>query len=276
MPVVTEDLALPTGIPARKLTVKYTLHDDRGPRLGFDDANGETIVGPVVATIDAATGVTTATLTANADITPSGLRWLREVTGPGFGWSDYIEVPDGAGPYDVSDILTAAPASVEEAALARLRSSMVPLVRTATEASFTINTTTYADLQSAGTSTSRPMDIVVPRASAGDFVRFGASGCWLNEAVAGYLNIATIVGGSVVNHVYTTGSHGAEGWQAISGAYTPISGECRPYQIVSGDIEDGSVRFRLRAKLGAAGSKMLLAYFGGISEFSWWATGPLH
>jgi len=112
MPVVNETLDLPgAGSPAAAVTVEL-VGTNGLPVQGFV---GTTIVGILSPTVTA--GAWTATLVANSLITPSGTRYLRTVKIGARTYYDYLLVPDGAGPYDVEDILSTAPAALADAAL---------------------------------------------------------------------------------------------------------------------------------------------------------------
>jgi len=111
----------------------------------------------------------------------------------------------------------------------------------------------WADLTTA-------MDIAL-NCQVGDVIEYGLNGFWSNEASPAYLDVATIVGGSAVNHFLSggnTANSGVSAWvaQPVS-AYKPFSGSVL-YTVVAGDISSGQVTFRLRC-LGSGSTRTLRA-----------------
>ena len=120
-----------------------------------------------------------------------------------------------------------------------------------TAGSYTLNSTTWANVDTG-------LDYVVP-AQVGDVLLVQVSGLWGGEAVNGYLDAATIVGGSPVNHVGGTGGateRGVAGWEGEASAVTPIGGGIQ-YVVQAGDISGGNVTLRLRYRTSAAANRTL-------------------
>lgn len=107
MPIVTETLALPDGTAPRRANVHVRLVVP-----GYTD-DDRTILSSRTLTADE-DGVWEADLTANADITPANTYY--EVTR--LNSTVTIVVPDGAGPYQLQDLLVDDPADLDESALA--------------------------------------------------------------------------------------------------------------------------------------------------------------
>jgi hypothetical protein len=110
--------------------------------------------------------------------------------------------------------------------------------------------TTWAAFASDGT-----WDLVIP-ATAGDVLELGVSAAWNSgSAVYSYLDLGTIVSGSVVNWASTgTGSHtnGVFSWFVPNNNdYMDASGTVL-YTVQSGDISGGNVTFRLYGKVSSS------------------------
>jgi hypothetical protein len=87
------------------------------------------------------------------------------------------------------------------------------------------------------------------------------------EAVNLYMTAATIVSAAVVNRI-TDGAFGIPSWGAYT-TYVPVAGAYQ-YTVVSGDIENGSVTFRLQYQTGTAANKTL--YANSNTALAWSAT----
>ena len=119
MATVSETLDLPGGSTPGRCAVVIQLAGSDGVPLaaGYGSVAGTTIVGEHVVFSDETTGVWTVDLPRNNQITPSGTAWKITLKGRGMSRdARYIDV-DGAGPFEVEDILTTAPASIADAAL---------------------------------------------------------------------------------------------------------------------------------------------------------------
>lgn len=117
--VITETLDLPGGTTPVAVGVTVELATTAGASLpaGYGSVAGSTIIGGYTVAPDA-TGLWTVTLPRNDEITPSGTVWKITLSGAGVSRDPrYVSVA-GAGPFEVSAILTDAPAAVTSSALA--------------------------------------------------------------------------------------------------------------------------------------------------------------
>lgn len=125
-----------------------------------------------------------------------------------------------------------------------------------TSGNLTLNSTTWANVDTG-------LDLVVP-AQAGDVLHASFSGLWGGEAVAGVIDVATIVAGSPVNYFGSAGGASGLGLGGLFGPSTtdagsenfPIGGAAQ-YAVQSGDISGGTVTLRLRYRTGSASNKTL-------------------
>lgn len=134
---------------------------------------------------------------------------------------------------------------------------------TRTAGSLTLNSTTWANLPTIGTT----WDSVLV-AETGDVVQVGLSALWGTEAVLGCLDVWTIVAAAAVNAISGAGGasgEGVQGWRGASGTAFPI-GASPMYTLLSGDISSGTVTLRIRYRTGTAADKTL---FGATNN-------PLH
>ena len=124
-----------------------------------------------------------------------------------------------------------------------------------TAGSVTINGTAWADLPGVGSA----MDLTVD-ASAGDVIEAGVNLRWGSEAVIAYLTPWTINNGVVTNPFVAggVGGGGAAGWHGPSGVLNPVAGSVH-YTLLSGDIYQGTVTVRLRARTDSAVNKTIAA-----------------
>lgn len=115
-----------------------------------------------------------------------------------------------------------------------------------------VNSTSWADFDTG-------LDITLP-AMVGDKIEAAIDGLWNNEALWGYLDVATIVSGSPVTYFSTgTGTqaaNGISGWRGVSGSYQPVVGTAR-LTLTAADLSGGQVTLRLRTKASAASTKTL-------------------
>lgn len=150
---------------------------------------------------------------------------------------------------------------------------LAPVITQST-ADFTITSAggaAWVDLDTAGSAAARPMDIVIPNAAAGKWVRVEASGLWSNEATAPALDLFTVVAGAPVTQLGDA-TRGQTNWVALASTYSHIQGSVS-YQIVAGDIENGSVRLRPRYRLASGVNKTLFGSTIGY-RFRLVGTGP--
>lgn len=120
-------------------------------------------------------------------------------------------------------------------------------IRTAGDVTF--NSTSPANFDTA-------TDLTVP-AVVGDECIFGLTAVWENQAVRGALDAWTIVSGSPVNSISGAGD-GVGAWTGFASVFQPCGGSIK-YTVVSGDIANGLVTFRLRGWCFAATAKNLRA-----------------
>lgn len=118
MPVVTNTVKYPNGtVAAGRVTIDLVGENGRPVTDGsFVSASDYAIAATYAADLSA--GVWSATLVANSLISPSGTRWRVQESVDGRVTTYYLNVPNGAGPYFVEDILDEAPGTIESSALA--------------------------------------------------------------------------------------------------------------------------------------------------------------
>jgi hypothetical protein len=109
------------------------------------------------------------------------------------------------------------------------------------------NTPNWTDLDPGGTAAARPLDVVIPDVEAGQWVEFTPSAYVATATGAtSLLDVFTIVGGAPV-HQFGSTEVGISAWFISAGV--PVNlGTRVSYQVQADDIEDGSVRLRLRFK----------------------------
>lgn len=128
-----------------------------------------------------------------------------------------------------------------------------------TAGTVTINSTAWTNVDTA-------TDLILP-AEAGDRVEVAVSTYWNNNAVNGYLDAVSLIGATIVNSWATDGAVDATGlgvlaWFGPTGVFTPIGGPVFR-TLVSGDITDGLLTLRLRARTASAANKDLAATTSG-------------
>lgn len=118
MAVLNETIDLPDGTAPSGVTVTAVLAGSNGDPLaaGYGSVAGTTIVGTVETTV-ASTGVWTLDLPRNDQITPAGTAWKISLSGGGASTTPRYVSLEAAGPFDIEDVLTEAPASIASAAL---------------------------------------------------------------------------------------------------------------------------------------------------------------
>lgn len=140
-----------------------------------------------------------------------------------------------------------------------------PIVVTKTDGDVTCNVASWTDAITAGTAAARPMDLIVPNVTAGQWIYIEPNYVVSSAGAAGlYSDIFTVVAGAVVNQLGTT-QVGIYGWFANTSLWTQVTGGVW-YQVAAGDIESisgsPSVRFRLRLKATTTVTKTIFA--GGV------------
>lgn len=140
--------------------------------------------------------------------------------------------------------------------------------KTRASTDLTLTSTTPANVDTA-------LDITLG-ATAGDVLEIVCCGLWSNSAFEKYLDVATLVSGSVVNYIsgttFTSSGQGVIPWKGLSSVFTNISGSFF-YTTVSGDISGGNVVLRLRYKVGGSSTLYAVADY----PFVWFARnlGPV-
>lgn len=133
-----------------------------------------------------------------------------------------------------------------------------------TSGDLTLNSTTWADLDNG-------LDLVLA-AREGDSIEVGISAQAAEEALDGYLDVATVVAGSPVNYFGTAGGasdRGIAAWiLAVSAVSSPAGAIHRT--LTAGDIDGGTVRLRLRYRTSSASNKTLRAS-SAIVPLQWYA-----
>lgn len=132
-----------------------------------------------------------------------------------------------------------------------------------TAGDYTLNNTSWTNVD---TGTDLSLTVV-----AGDIIEVGINALMGAEAVNAALDVATIVGGSPVNYLGTSGGGsdlGIQGWLGLSGVNTAIGGPFL-YTIQAGDISSGTVTLRLRYRTTAASNKTVRA--NSTQPFLWYA-----
>lgn len=231
MPSVTELLDLPgSGSPTCTVTVELVGTGGYPMGEGYYSAGDTTIVGVLKPTVTA--GAWSATLVANSLISPSGSVYKRTVKGAGFGSSVLFQVPDGAGPYVLEDIVTDAPGALDASGLAVHQAAADPHSQYLLE---TAAATTYVPLVSNRQSAELDMFEVL----SADYFTAGnepwqiAGGSFANDgAGAGTYNHAMFVG-------FNAGRHAADE-QTVDNKPTILMGFEDNYYDSAGDLAYGT------------------------------------
>jgi len=125
--------------------------------------------------------------------------------------------------------------------------------------SLTLNSNgVWVDLPTIGTTG----DLTI-NASTGDVVEFALCALFSNEAVEGFLDAVTVVGGVVTNSFSLDGapSNAASGilsYRGIGSRFEPLGGSFFR-TLAAGDISAGTVTVRVRYRTGSAANKTLFA-----------------
>lgn len=134
---------------------------------------------------------------------------------------------------------------------------------------------TWHDLDPSGSAAAKPLDLVVPNVTAGQWVcvtpNLASGGS--SSAFVG-LDIWTIVAGVPVHNFGPTPAGvngGVSGWKLNASVLSPITGAAW-YQVQQSDIENGAVRLRLRDYNATTTARSLTAGSGYRIELV--ATGP--
>jgi len=108
-------------------------------------------------------------------------------------------------------------------------------------------------------------------ATSGDVVEVALAALWSNEAVEGFLDFVTIVGGVVTNSFGVdgaeSGSHsGIVTFRGIASRFDPVGGVFFR-TLAAGDISGGTVTVRVRYRTGSAANKTLFASTNNAFEY---------
>lgn len=117
------------------------------------------------------------------------------------------------------------------------------------------------------------LDLVLP-AVVGDLIEVNLSCVWGNQAVAGFMDVVTVVSAAPANSFATNGAivtnplsvQGIQSWRGENGVFTGAGGACSK-RMVAGDLSGGNVTLRLRAATSAAVAKTL--YGVSTNPFYW-------
>lgn len=129
---------------------------------------------------------------------------------------------------------------------------------------------TWHDVDANGSAAARPLDVVIPNVEAGQWVEVAANLYSPNAATAVYLDVFTVVAGAPV-HQFGSATTGTVGWLLPSGLAWQASNSAR-YQVQADDIENGSVRLRLRDRNTTTTARSIGSNSG--IEFEMAGTGP--
>lgn len=140
---------------------------------------------------------------------------------------------------------------------------------TRTDGNLTLNSGSWADLPTIGTS----FDITL-EAQVGDDIEAGINARFGSEAFFAALDVVTIVSAAYVSSFSTQStsrpSAGAGAWRGISGSQVEASGSLL-YTVTSGDLNaDGTITLRVQYSEAAAGNKTLYAGTA-VAPFQFWA-----
>lgn len=166
-------------------------------------------------------------------------------------WAVYA-VPFGQQPADGSKVLSVGPEGVRAAGLYRT-DSVVTARGSRTSGNLALTSTAWDAIDSAA------LDCIVD-AVAGDVLRVDVSALWNDEAVAAFMDIVTVVAGSVVNHISGAGpgGNGLAAWRAAPGVLSGVGGSTL-YTVQAGDIDAATVRLRLLYKVSSSAGRAIYA-----------------
>lgn len=139
-----------------------------------------------------------------------------------------------------------------------------PIVATKTDAALTIGHTgsgVWADTDTGGNAAARPLDLVVPGVRAGQRITLSILAHYTTGTNGGVMDFWSVVGGAPVSHIGQGAPNGP--WIFEGGKAGMVSGRAT-FTVQEADIENGSVRLRLRHSLPTAGGTLhtLFAGFG--------------
>jgi hypothetical protein len=140
-----------------------------------------------------------------------------------------------------------------------------PIVVTKGDGNFALSTTvgSWVDIDAGGNASARPFDLVFPNVSAGQWITVEPFAWSASTSGAVLLDAWTIVGGAAVNR-FGSGDNGGvpvSPWALAANVAQAMSGS-KSYQVKVEDIENGSVRVRLRSRHVSGAARSLLGIFG--------------
>lgn len=137
-----------------------------------------------------------------------------------------------------------------------------PIVVTKSDANLALSQTqnTWADVDPGGSAAARPLDLVIPGVKAGQWVEVEPNFYSGSTSAGIYLDVFAIVGGVPVSQ-FGLANEGVSGWTLLISTARFITGS-RSKKLVSGDIENDSVRLRLRSRNATTISRAIAASAG--------------
>lgn len=95
----------------------------------------------------------------------------------------------------------------------------------------------------------------VIEAQAGDVLEIGLQALWGGQAFYGRLRAVTVVGSTVTSQTFGDGTTGNAAWLGTNTGFVGVGGSLM-YQVVSGDVSNGTVKVRLEVRVDS-GTKTL-------------------
>lgn len=143
--------------------------------------------------------------------------------------------------------------------------SLAPVRVAKSDANLPVTTVagTWTDLDTGGTAAARPLDVVIPGVKVGQWVEVEPNATSAAATTNVSLDICTIVAGVPVHHFGDPALIGVTAWFCPSGALKHITGAVW-YQVQADDIENGSVRLRMRARNSSTTARAINATGGNI------------
>lgn len=169
-----------------------------------------------------------------------------------------------------TDPITRAPTQEHEEMKA-IRASLAPFRVNKADAGITLTgAAAWVDVDPAGTSAARPLDLVIEDVEIGDWVEAYIDAHSVSDPDPFYLDFFPIVNGVPSGNHFWTGmsanaNSGPQGWWLAASAAVTMSHAFR-YQVRAGDIDaQGNLRLRLRHWGANAVTRILGVTFSGFS-----------
>lgn len=124
----------------------------------------------------------------------------------------------------------------------------------------------YQDVDPSGTASSRDLDIVIPNVAVGQWVDFVMNILVTSSTVACAFDVFTVVSGAVVHKFGSPTSLSGptpSAWFAEANKSLAAQGSVA-YQIQTGDVENGSVRLRVRSLQASGAARVIFSAGGGL------------